>query len=94
MLRKKLIANLPTCSITYRPKSYLKNSHPSSMYFLPTNPFELSLIIKSYKAKISAGYDNILAVLLKYLLQNALIALSHIFNLSLSQGKHAKVILN
>ena len=63
-----------------------------------TTPTELSYIIKTFKAKLNAGHDNIPSIILKYLPDTALIALSHLFNLSLKGGdfithlKHAKVL--
>ena len=63
-----------------------------------TTPTKLGYIIKTFKAKLSAGHDNIPSIILKYLPDTALIALSHIVNLSLKSGdfithfKHAKVI--
>ena len=62
-----------------------------------TTPTELSYIIKAFKAKLSARHDNIPSIILKYLPDTALIALSHIFILSLKSDfithfKHAKVI--
>ena len=68
------------------------------MFFYPTTTFELFRLISETPSKLSAGWDGISSILLKYLPINALSALSYVFNLSLSQGKfitffkHAKVI--
>ena len=49
--------------------------------------------------KLSAGWDGMPSIVLKYLPNNVISILSYIFNLSLSQGKfisnfkHAKIIL-
>ena len=51
-----------------------------------TTPNKLSYIIKTFKAKLSARHDSIPSIILKYLPDTALIALSHIINLSLKSG--------
>ena len=93
---KKLTNKLHASPNNFR--KYFTSSCQSSLYMHATTPAELSYIIKTFKAKLSAGHDNIPSIILKYLPDTALIALSHIFNLSLKSGdfithfKHAKVI--
>ena len=68
------------------------------MFFYPTCPQEIKRIISTLVPKLSAGWDGIPSIVLKYLLNNVISILSYIFNLSLSQGKfisnfkHAKII--
>ena len=95
---KKLANKLHASPNNFR--KYFTASWQSSLYMHATTPTELSYIIKTFKAKLSAGYDNIPTIILKYLPDTALIALSHIFNLSftalinsfITHFKHAKVI--
>ena len=91
-----LVKLLPSASTKF--SDYLNSANPSSMFFFPTTPYEISLIISKTISKFSAGWDNIPSFVLKYLPSNFLSALSYIFNLSLSQGKfpsyfkHSRVI--
>ena len=95
-ISSSLIKSLPSSGTDF--SNYLKSANPSSMFFFPTSNFEISLIISQIRAKLSAGWDGIPSIVLKYLPSNCITALCHIFNLSLSQGKfptkfkHAKVI--
>ena len=56
------------------------------MYVWPTCPMEVKNILINSKPKLSAGFDEIPLKLLKSS-DNIIMALSHIFNLSLSTGK-------
>ena len=57
------------------------------MFVWPTCPIEISNILKTFKGKLSAGPDQIPTKVLKSSSNNILLSLSHIFNLSLEQGK-------
>ena len=57
------------------------------MFTWPTCPQELSNILKTSKNKLSAGPDHIPNKILKSSSDNILLALSHVFNLSLSKGE-------
>ena len=57
------------------------------MFVWPTSPFEIKDIIKELKPKLSAGLDEIPSKVIKSSPDIVLVALSHIFNLSLSAGK-------
>ena len=57
------------------------------MYVWPTCPMEVKNILINSKPKLSAGFDEIPLKLLKSSPDNIIMALSHIFNLSLSTGK-------
>ena len=91
-----LIKALPRTPIHF--SDYLNSANPSSMFFFPTTTFEVKSIIFQTASKRSTSWDGIPAVAIKYLPLNFIAALTHIFNLSLSQGKfpsifkHAKVI--
>ena len=81
----KLISQLPPSTIKYQ--DYLYTSNPSSMFFHPTCLQEIKRIISTLVPKLSAGWDGIPSIVLKYLFNNVISTLSYIFNLSLSQGK-------
>ena len=95
-ISSSLVKLLPSANTKF--SDYLNSPNPSSMFFFPTTPYEISLIISKTISKFSAGWDNIPSFVLKYLPSNFLSALSYIFNLSLSQGKfpsyfkHSRVI--
>ena len=57
------------------------------MFTWPTCPQELSNILKNSKNKLNAGSDHILTKILKSSPDNILLALSHVFNLSMSKGE-------
>ena len=66
---------------------YLKSSTCQSMFTWPTCPQELACILKNSKNKLSAGPDHIPTKVLKSSPHNILLALSHVFNLSMSKGE-------
>ena len=66
---------------------YLKSSTCQSMFTWPTCPQELANILKNSKNKLSAGPDDILTKVLKFSPYNILLALSHVFNLSMGKGE-------
>jgi len=88
----QLINTLPP--INHHFTNYLKASHPSTIYIFPTNPTEIKRLIDNTNPKLSAGFDQIAPILLKYLPDDALHALSYIFNLSLNQGKFISTFKN
>ena len=57
------------------------------MFTWPTCPQELSNILKNSKNKLSAGPDHISTKILKSSSDNILLALSHVFNLSMSKSE-------
>ena len=57
------------------------------MFTWPTCPQELSKILKNSKNKLSAGPDHISTKILKSSSDNILLALSHVFNLSMSKSE-------
>ena len=66
---------------------YLKSSTCQSLFTWPTCPQKFSNILKNSKNKLSAGPDHIPTKILKSSPDNILLALSHIFNLSISKGE-------
>ena len=67
--------------------NYLGPRCKDSMFVWPTSPYEIKDIIRELKPKISAGFDKIPSKVLKSSPDIVLVALSHIFNRSLSAGK-------
>ena len=71
----------------------------NTIIFTPTSAEEIQSIITTMKPKSSCGIHDIPSIVIKFTPNNILQALSHIFNLSLSQGKFiehfktAKIIL-
>ena len=57
------------------------------MSLTPTNIVEMKRLISELKPKLSAGVDHIPPIVLRSLPDNALNALTYIFNQSLGQGK-------
>ena len=76
---------------------YLPQRNKSSL-FLPTNPAEVLKLISRLSSKKSSGWDDIPQKIVKSSPLNVIIALTHIFNLSISDGvfpkqmKKAKVV--
>ena len=59
----------------------------TSIFIWPTCPMEISNILSEMKPSFSAGFDQIPSKFLKICPDNILVALSHIFNLSISKGE-------
>ena len=57
------------------------------MFFTSTNIVEVKRLISVLKPKLSTGVDHIPPIVLRYLPDNALNALTYKFNQSLGQGK-------
>ena len=77
----KLAKNLPNSNSHF--SNYLKSSHLSSTYLFPTSFLELKRLMAEIKPKLSTGFDQIPPIVLRYLSDDKLHALSYIFNLSL-----------
>ena len=80
----KLVNKLPSTSHNF--KEFLPFPIPNSLYFNPTT-LEIKRIVTDLKSKNSCGIDGIPSKVLKSTPGNILLALAHIFNLSLSSGK-------
>ena len=95
-IASKLVDNLSNSNRCYR--DFLNPSTSQSIYLNPTTPTEIGNIIREMKSKYSCGMDGIPTSALKNSPDNILTALSHVVNLSLSQGvffpsfKTAKII--
>ena len=64
-----------------------RNNSSNSMFLHPTGPEEIQKIINSFDNKSSTGLDGVSPKVLKFFPPNIVFCFSHIFNLSLSQGK-------
>ena len=94
---KKCAESIPNALHTF--EYYLGNvPNPSSLFFSPTDPYEIYKTIKSFKTKKSTGEDGISMELLKQLCEPCSTPISTLINMSLQQGifpdamKIAKVI--
>ena len=86
-MASKLVQDLPSSSsLSYLQFKTNPRSSQNSLYAFPTTPHEINKIISEIKPKKSSGPHEIPAFLLHKLPTNLLIALSHIFNLSIAQG--------
>ena len=59
-------------------------------FFIPTDPGEIIKITNKLKMKSSQGFDNISTKLLKSTMDEILIPLTHIINLSMQSGTFPK----
>ena len=84
-IAKKLNDKLPPSPTTFT--DYLPPSNPSSTFLTPTNAVEVKKFISEVKPKLSAGVDHTPSIVLRYFPDNALNALTYIFNQSLCQRK-------
>ena len=66
---------------------YLTSSTCQSIFTWLTCPQELSNILKNSKNRLSAGPDHIPTKVFKSSPDNILLALSHVFNLSMSESE-------
>ena len=81
----KYASTLPKYENNY--SEYLGNKIQETIYVWPTCPMEVKNILINSKPKLSACFDEIPLKLLKSSADNIIMALSHIFNLSLFAGK-------
>ena len=86
---KKLIDKLPSSPNKFT--DYLPPPNSSSMFMSPTNIIEIKRLINQLKPKLSAEIDQIPPIVLRYLPENVLHALTYIFNQSLCQGKFISI---
>ena len=66
--------------------NFLKHKIPHSFFFIPTDPGEILKITNKLKMKSSQGFDNLSTKLLKSTIDEILIPLTHIINLSMQSG--------
>ena len=92
----KLAENIKTRNGHY--SNYLPAPSEKTLFFKPTSIHEILNIVRSLKPSKSTGHDGISVHLLKKIIYNIALPLSHIFNISLTSGicpnslKIAKVI--
>ena len=67
-------------------KLTIKNNISQSIYINKTNEIEILTIVKQLKNKKSISDDTLSTYLIKQIIPEFLIPLTHIYNLSLSQG--------
>jgi hypothetical protein len=81
----KITNSIPPSSID--PLSYVPD-HPNvpSLSFNPTGPSQIIDLLKSFDNKPTPDLDGISVKLLKFVSHEIAVPLSHIFNLSMSQG--------
>ena len=66
--------------------TYLTKQNSKSIFFSPTDAYEIHKIIESLKSKKSTGHDNISAKFIKQVQSNITLPLSILINKSLEQG--------
>lgn len=92
----ELAGSIPTNQTDY--KSYLENNTKDTFFLIPTDPVEIIKTTKYLQPKKSTGIDEISTHLLKEIIEETCIPLTHIINLSFSHGtvpekmKIAKII--
>lgn len=93
---KKLNNEVPNSPTSHH--DYQSRPNPKSLYLAPTDPEEILKIVKNIKPKNSCDKDNISNKMLKIIIHAILIPITHIVNLSMSEGsvpddlKIAKII--
>ena len=91
-----LAKTIPQTNKTFA--DFLKNKHPNTIFFIPTDVNEIKKIVEKINSKKSTGYDDISNDLLKHVINEIVIPLEHILNLSIVNGivpdkmKIAKVV--
>ena len=91
-----LAKTIPKTNKTFT--DFLKNNNPNTMFFIPTDVNEIKKIVEKINSKKSTGYDDISNDLLKHIIDEIVIPLEHIMNLSIVNGivpdnmKIAKVV--
>lgn len=91
-----LASKIPTVKNHFT--DYLTNTNSETMFLKPTSKSEVEKITNALKNKNSCGYDNVSSKVIKPIIHLISEPLSHIFNLSFSQGifpddlKIAKII--
>ena len=80
-----LVSDLPQTSHSFQ--TFMKSSTLSTLYLYPTSLTEIKKLISNLQPKKSTGIDEIPPTILKSTPDNILIALAHVFNLSLACGE-------
>ena len=82
---KELVSNLPQNLSNIQ--TSLPPSTTQSIYLSPASPFEIKKLLANLKPKNSSCIDKIPTTILKTAPDNILYALTHVFNLSMLNGK-------
>ena len=80
-----LVSNLPQTSRSFQ--TFMQSPTLSTLYLYPTSLTEIKKLISNLHPKKSTGIDEIPPTILKSTPDNILIALTHVFNLSLACGE-------
>ena len=80
-----LVSDLPQTSHSFQ--TLMQSPTLNTLYLYPTSLTEIKKVISNLQPKKSTGIDEILSTILKSTLDNILIALTHVFNLSLACGE-------
>ena len=80
-----LISDLPQTSHSFQ--TFMQSPTLSTLYLYPTSLTEIKKLISDLQPKKSTGIDEIPPTILKSTPDNILIALTHVFNLSLACGE-------
>lgn len=78
--------NLTCNNYDHRKHKLGQNAYPSSIFLLPCDEFEVLKIIKAIKTTYSVGHDEVSTIVLKQSANVIVSVLSHLINLSFSQG--------
>ena len=81
---EKLMEKIP--STNQNPLKYVKNQPKSFIFLSATSPWKIKKILNEIPSKYSSEWNDIPSVVVKKSPDNILVALSHIFNLSLNTG--------
>ena len=66
--------------------SFLNDRNDNSLFLIPTDTSEIKRVVNNLNNKMSAGQDGISNIVLKNIVDEILIPLEYIFNLSLVNG--------
>ena len=80
-----LVSDLPQTSHSFQ--IFMQSPTLSTLYLYPTSLTEIKKLISDLQPKKSTGIDEISPTILKSTPDNILIALTHVFNLSLGCGE-------
>ena len=84
-IAENLVKKIPWTTAKFA--DFLPQPTLNTIFFKPTSAEEIQSIITTMKPKSSCDIDDNPSKVIKFTPNNILKALSHIFNLSLSQGK-------
>ena len=65
---------------------FLNDRNDNSLFLIPTDTSEIKRVVNNLNNKMSAGQDGISNIVLKNIVDEILIPLEYIFNLSLVNG--------